>query len=406
MGRRSGASTQALEALGRLPESWQTMERRLEILWHRHAPLFVLGQREQLLASYERALPLAETLGDPLWLVRLTTGMGNTLWFSAEYVQALPLSERALAIADDIGAQALRIAAGLDQGQIRRSLGDYRGAAAVLSRALALLVGDLARQRLNRAFHPAITVRSNLVACLIELGEFARAEPTAYEALAIAESLGHAAGVVVALGASAGPLIGQGRFADAIPHLERALALARQAGPFLESAAGGNLGHAYTMAGHVGDGLPLLEQAVERVQRANRPMETRMRMHLAGAYVVADRLDEAAAVTEATLALTRKRSERGMEAHCLRVRGEVAWRRDPAAVESAGADLRDALAIATDLGMRPLVAHCHLGLGTLYRRTGNRDQAQEHLTTATTMYREMEMGFWLEQAEAEMRELA
>jgi hypothetical protein len=57
--------------------------------------------------------------------------------------------------------------------------------------------------------------------------------------------------------------------------------------------------------------------------------------------------------------------------------------------------------------MRPLVAHCHLGLGTLCRRTGNRREAQEqHLTTATTMYREMDMGFWLEQAEAEMRKLA
>ena len=50
--------------------------------------------------------------------------------------------------------------------------------------------------------------------------------------------------------------------------------------------------------------------------------------------------------------------------------------------------------------MRPLVAHCHLGLGKLYRRTGKRAKAQEHLTTATTMYREMDMGFWLEKAEA------
>jgi hypothetical protein len=56
--------------------------------------------------------------------------------------------------------------------------------------------------------------------------------------------------------------------------------------------------------------------------------------------------------------------------------------------------------------MRPLVAHCHLGLGTLYRHTGKRQEAQEHLTTATTMYREMGMTYWLEKAEAEMRELA
>jgi hypothetical protein len=50
--------------------------------------------------------------------------------------------------------------------------------------------------------------------------------------------------------------------------------------------------------------------------------------------------------------------------------------------------------------MRPLVAHCHLGLGKLSRRTGQREQAREHLSTATTMYREMDMRYWLEQAEA------
>jgi hypothetical protein len=56
--------------------------------------------------------------------------------------------------------------------------------------------------------------------------------------------------------------------------------------------------------------------------------------------------------------------------------------------------------------MRPLVAHCQLGLGKLYQRTGRREQACEHLTTAAMMYREMDMSFWLEQAEAETRELA
>ena len=67
------------------------------------------------------------------------------------------------------------------------------------------------------------------------------------------------------------------------------------------------------------------------------------------------------------------------------------------------AHYRQALALAEPRGMRPLVAHCHLGLGTLFRRTGTREQAREHVSTATTMYREMDMRFWLEQAEAEQR---
>jgi predicted RNA polymerase sigma factor len=75
-------------------------------------------------------------------------------------------------------------------------------------------------------------------------------------------------------------------------------------------------------------------------------------------------------------------------------------------VEDAHDHYGQALALANELGMRPLLAHCHLGLGKLYRRTGKRVQAQEHLATAMAMYREMDMRFWLEQAEAEMKELS
>ena len=73
--------------------------------------------------------------------------------------------------------------------------------------------------------------------------------------------------------------------------------------------------------------------------------------------------------------------------------------------EEAEGSYREALALAEELGMRPLVAHCHLGLGKLYARTDQRGQAQKHLTTATTLYREMDMRFWLEQAEAELAQM-
>jgi tetratricopeptide (TPR) repeat protein len=77
----------------------------------------------------------------------------------------------------------------------------------------------------------------------------------------------------------------------------------------------------------------------------------------------------------------------------------------PPEVDAARAYYEQALQVAAGLGMRPLMAHCHLGLGKLYRRTGKREQAQEHLATAATMYREMGMTYWLEKAEAEVREL-
>ena len=118
------------------------------------------------------------------------------------------------------------------------------------------------------------------------------------------------------------------------------------------------------------------------------------------ACLQAGRIGAATSHAEEALALSRRLGARGSEAHALCLAGDVA--------SAGGADLADehyrqALALATELGMRPLVAHCHLGLGKLCRRTGDPAKADEHLTTAVTMYREMGMGFWLEKAEGALR---
>ena len=49
--------------------------------------------------------------------------------------------------------------------------------------------------------------------------------------------------------------------------------------------------------------------------------------------------------------------------------------------------------------MRPLLAHCHYGLGILYNRIGRPEQARIELSAAIELYRTMDMTFWLERAE-------
>ena len=102
------------------------------------------------------------------------------------------------------------------------------------------------------------------------------------------------------------------------------------------------------------------------------------------------------------LDVARTSSQRGREAHALRLLGDV--QAFGGETNQAAASYVRGLTLGGELGMCPLVAHCHLGLGKLYGRTGKRQQAHEHLTTATTMYREMGMGFWLEKAEQDKRE--
>jgi len=93
----------------------------------------------------------------------------------------------------------------------------------------------------------------------------------------------------------------------------------------------------------------------------------------------------------------------GDEGAQVQLLAEIASHRGPPDDEVAERHYRQALALAGELEMRPLVAHCHLGLGKLYRRTGKRIESDEHFNTAATMYREMGMTYWLEKAEAEMR---
>jgi hypothetical protein len=112
--------------------------------------------------------------------------------------------------------------------------------------------------------------------------------------------------------------------------------------------------------------------------------------------------DDAATAGRRAFALAVKRKERAQEAYAERLLAEVASRAHPHDIAEAERHYQRAASLAEALGMRPLLAHCHLGLGKVYQAAGKREQAPEHLTTATTLYREMNMRFWLEQPEAEL----
>ncbi len=121
---------------------------------------------------------------------------------------------------------------------------------------------------------------------------------------------------------------------------------------------------------------------------------------LGRAGLLLGRLDEAQSLGDRAVKYSPSRP--GYAAHALHLLGDIAIHPDRFDAERGESHYRKALELAEPRGMRPLVAHCHLGLGRLYRRTGRPEQVQEHLTTAATMYREMDMRFWLEQADAEL----
>jgi tetratricopeptide (TPR) repeat protein len=127
--------------------------------------------------------------------------------------------------------------------------------------------------------------------------------------------------------------------------------------------------------------------------------------YLGETHLLAGRRDDAVAVARRALDLAHRQKERGNEAWVMRLLGDIAAHADPPDFDSAEGHYTQALARANELGMRPLAAHCHLGLGKLYRGTGDDANAQKHLTTAVALYREMDMVFWREKAEAELAPL-
>jgi tetratricopeptide (TPR) repeat protein len=199
----------------------------------------------------------------------------------------------------------------------------------------------------------------------------------------------------------------QGDLPRALPLLERAMSICQDTDfPSFFSQVCADLGAAYTLGGRVADAVLLLTQALEqRVTMESIHSQALCSLSLGEAQMLSDHLEEAHALAERALAVAREHQRRGNEAYALRLLGDIAVRRKPLDVEQAETHYQQALALADELGMRPLQAHCHRSLGMLYAATGQREQARAELSTAIEMYRDMEMQFWLPQTEAALAQV-
>jgi tetratricopeptide (TPR) repeat protein len=255
---------------------------------------------------------------------------------------------------------------------------------------------------------PSVYDRVWLVMSLAELGKFAEAAEHEAQMIRLAESTQHAYTIGFAIRAAGLLHILEGDWAKARSLIEHGLAVLRKGNvPLLLPVA--VAGSAWVLSqcdeasealDRLQEGEHLLEQFEARGIVANRAWS----YHALGrACLRLNRLDQARRLADH--AVESSPSHRGFAAHALHLLGDIATHPDRFDAESGEAHYRQALALAEPRGMRPLVAHCHLGLGKLYRRTGKREEAREHLTLATTMYRDMDMRFWLELAEASVTEL-
>jgi predicted ATPase/class 3 adenylate cyclase len=407
------AFEQALAASGHLPETEARLAGAIDLHLDACAGLFYVGGHDAHHRHLRDAEELAARLGDRHRLGWVSLHLSRFMVVAGTPAEVLPSAQRARAIGEELGDRALHIVASYQIGYAHLSAGEHQRAVRMLQRVVEDVdASGLRQDRCGLPGFPAVFARGFLAWALAELGDFDEGLAHGHEALRLAESMDHPISLQIACRCVATLYCVWGRARNAQPLAERARATVQALDlPGYLPIASALLGRVATLSGQGTEAVRLLEQArTEFAAMAARGRRVRWpevvgRIHLAEAYRLAGRFEEAETTAVEALGLTREGGIRGSEAYALRVLAELAARASPPTLEAAGARYHEALALATELGMRPLVAHCHLGLGKLYRRTGEREQAREHLATATTLYREMAMGLWLEQGEAELQQV-
>jgi class 3 adenylate cyclase/tetratricopeptide (TPR) repeat protein len=393
---------QALAAVQQLPDSRDTREQAIDLRFALRSALMPSGALERISEVLREAEALASALDDPRRLGQVSLFMTIHFYAMGDPDQAVAAGQRALALATASGEVGLHAVANTYLGMAYHAQSEYQLAIACCRRAVAALDGTLRRERLGQFILPAVSARAFLAESLAEVGRFAEGLALGEEGLRIAEEVGHQGSLMYAYMGAGIPSLRQGDLPQALSRLERAMGLCQEADLQLYfPTIAWPLGLAYALYRRGADALPLLEQAVEQSAAIGRRVQYALFIATLGeALLLVGRLEEARHRAGQALELARTHKERGHEAWALRLLGEIAAHDEPLDTAEAVTRYQQALALAAELGMRPLVAHCHLGLGTLYARMRQAEYARTELAAAVELYRAMGMTFWLPQAEA------
>jgi tetratricopeptide (TPR) repeat protein len=316
-------------------------------------------------------------------------------------------AQRVEAIAQRLGDVPLQIAAQCYLAAASHLSGDYRDTEHVCRKLMQSLHGQATHERFGLLVFPAVMARGHLARALAERGISDEGDAHGQEAIRIAEALDHPFSVLWGCLELAYLKSVRGELSQAARLLERAVAQCREWNITIYTPiAMASLGHVYAWSGHIAEGVSCLQQALTAYERGGIGFyHTRSVEQLGEAYLLADQVENARTCADRAVTLARGRGERGYEAWALRLLGELAAHHARPDVATAATHYGAAMTLASELEMRPLVAHCHRGLGMLYAATGQREPAGTTLSTAIAMYQSMDMTFWLPQTETALAQV-
>jgi tetratricopeptide (TPR) repeat protein len=385
---------QALRVLGELGETTETLQLGVDIRFDLRNALQPMGDRERIANHLRDAEALAERLKDARRAGWVQSHLAEQYWMLGRTEEASIAGARALRIADELSDLPLRVVTNLPLGLVHHTRGEYRRAMQYFGWNVAHLKAALAEERFGMFVLPSSFSAMFVAWSLAEEGDFRRASRMADRATRIAGKGDHPHTRGYAYFGTGVVALRRGKLAAAI----RAFELALGVRVFGESPVGfafvaSHLGYALSLARHTDAGITLLERTVSVAEERRFVARHSLRLaYLAEAYLLSDRLAEAENLAARAVALAIEHHEYANQAYALRVAGEVKARLDmPLEAER---DFSGALEIAQALEMRPLIAHCHRGLGQALAVRREHISAVRYAASAASAVDELGMRFW------------
>jgi class 3 adenylate cyclase/tetratricopeptide (TPR) repeat protein len=413
----ASAFQQALTALAHLPQARETLEQTVDLQFMLCGLFDALTEPVRSFDYAREAQALALKLDDP---VRRAWGVAHLCYgyvMLGEPAAAVEHGEAAFAIATDLADKELTLSVSFWLALAYMQQGRHRKAAQFLlgfSQDPAASVPETScdgRGEADRGSHPKVRYevwsRAQAARCFAELGAFDSAiacGEKAERAATISERPWDLGGTDLALGYV---YLYKGDLDTSVARLERCLQISRTADvPMLFINAAPQLGCGYNLLGRISESITLLEQARDMAEATRyMPRAPLIYAHLGEAYALAGRMEQATAALQRALDLARQHGKRSFEAWALYLMGKMYTLREPVEEERARQAYTYALSLAEELEMRPLQGQCHLALGLLSTPSSNAARSRQALSTAATMFREMDMQFWLEKAQTALNAL-
>ncbi len=396
-----------LEALNHVRDSRPKLEWAIDIRLQLRNALFLLGDSRKLHQYLKEAEAVAQTLDDESRIGRVLNFLCSYAGIAGDPDGAVSYGRRALALPIVDVDPSIGAVAHYYLGAAYNKMGRYREAIEVLKRGLQGIRSELRHERFGTTLVLSVVCRSHLVQCLAATGEFDQGMLDGEEGIRIANEVEHPVSQIYANCSLGFLFLLRGECEKAVRLLELSLKICQSAGvpvyvPFVAS----RLGAAYAIDGRIADALPYLEQGVDSSASVGRVGFLSLSMvWLSEGYLLSGRFTEAGSIAQRALEFAKTHKERGHEAWALKILGDITAHSESCSDDESELYYRRALALANELGMRPLEAHCHASLARLKLAQGDPAAARKALCTAIGRYDYMKMRRWAVPARATLAKI-